>query len=331
MKNFYRNKTILITGGTGSFGKRAVKHLLNNYELKKIIIFSRDEQKHHRFNMELNNSERKKVRFFLGDVRDKERLIRATKNVNYIIHAAAMKHVYLAEYNPNEAIKTNIIGTQNVIDSSLYNNCDKMILLSTDKAVEPINLYGATKLAAEKIVISSNSYASSNKTRFSIVRYGNVIGSEGSVIQKFKQIASEKSSNFEITSEEMTRFWINFEDAIQFVLKSLKNSEGGEIFIPKMLNFKITDIARALNPNKKIKFIGTYPGEKNNEKLITEYESLRLKKFKDYFIIYPEKNFVFWDNTKKNKIKNLNKIKFEYKSDQKIIINPKIIKKTILN
>ena len=237
MKKFYKNKTLLITGGTGSFGQRMVRYLLKNFDLKKIIIFSRDEQKHHRIINSLNDKQKRKVRFFIGDVRDYERIKLALKNVDYVIHAAAMKHVYLSEYNPNEVIQTNVIGSQNVLNASIENKCKKTILLSSDKAVEPINIYGATKLCAEKVFIAGNSYAGSQDTKFAIVRYGNVVASEGSVVQKFQK----ENKVFEITDKEMTRFWINFDKAIEFVLMALKNFKGSEIYVPEMENFKILD------------------------------------------------------------------------------------------
>ena len=236
---FLKNKSVLITGGTGSFGKKAVHFLLKNTDTKKIIILSRDEQKHHRFNIELNEKQRSKVRFFIGDIRDYGRVKMACKDVDYIIHAAAMKHVYLSEYNPNEAISSNIIGTQNLIRASIENNCKKMILLSTDKAVEPINLYGATKLCAEKIVIASNSYSSRQTTRFAVVRYGNVIASEGSVIQKFLNDKKNNKNYFNVTSREMTRFWINFDAAVKFVFNSLNTSKGEKYLSQKWLILKL--------------------------------------------------------------------------------------------
>jgi UDP-N-acetylglucosamine 4,6-dehydratase len=326
---FLKNKSILITGGTGSFGKKAVHFLLNNTDTKKIIILSRDEQKHHRFNIELNEKQRSKVRFFIGDIRDYGRVQMACKDVDYIIHAAAMKHVYLSEYNPNEAISSNIIGTQNLIRASIENNCKKMILLSTDKAVEPINLYGATKLCAEKIVIASNSYSSRQTTRFAVVRYGNVIASEGSVIQKFLQDKKDNKKYFNVTSREMTRFWINFDKAVNFVFSSLNTSKGGEIFIPKMVNFKITDIARSIDIKKKVKFTGSIIGEKDYEKLITEYESLRCIILKDRYIIYPDKEFIFWDQKNNNFQEKFNKKKFSYQSNHNLITDINKIKKIL--
>ncbi|WP_440635243.1 polysaccharide biosynthesis protein [Candidatus Pelagibacter sp. HIMB1746] len=326
MFKFLNKKVVLITGGTGSFGKKAVNFLLNKTKIKKIIILSRDEQKHHKFNLTLPPKNRLKVRFFIGDIRDYERVKMACNEVDYIIHAAAMKHVYLSEYNPNEAISSNILGTQNIIKAAIENRCKKMILLSTDKAVEPINLYGASKLCAEKIVIASNAYSSKQITRFAVVRYGNVIASEGSVIQRFLEIKKNKEKFFNVTSENMTRFWINFDKAVNFVFNSLNECKGGEIYVPKMENFKITDIAKSIDPKKKIKFIGSTVGEKDYEKLITEYESLRCVISKNKFVIYPDKEFIFWDQKNKNYNLVFNKKKFSYSSDKNIIINKKKIK-----
>ncbi len=326
MKKFYKNKTLLITGGTGSFGQRMVKYLLKNFDLKKIIIFSRDEQKHHRIIDSLNDKHKRKLRFFIGDVRDYERIKLALKNVDYVIHAAAMKHVYLSEYNPNEVIQTNIIGSQNVLNASIENKCKKTILLSSDKAVEPINIYGATKLCAEKVFIAGNSYAGSQDTKFAIVRYGNVVASEGSVIQKFQK----ENKMFEITDKEMTRFWINFDKAIEFVLMALKNFKGSEIYVPEMENFKILDLARAINPRLRIKYTGKKPGEKLHETLITREESKRIKKFKNYFIIYPEQKHKLILDSFKTKINDVNKT-FEYKSNQSLIKNLEKIRKIVFH
>lgn len=326
MKKFYKNKTLLITGGTGSFGQRMVRYLLKNFDLKKIIIFSRDEQKHHRIINSLNDKQKRKVRFFIGDVRDYERIKLALKSVDYVIHAAAMKHVYLSEYNPNEVIQTNVIGSQNVLNASIENKCKKTILLSSDKAVEPINIYGATKLCAEKVFIAGNSYAGSQDTKFAIVRYGNVVASEGSVVQKFQK----ENKVFEITDKEMTRFWINFDKAIEFVLMALKNFKGSEIYVPEMENFKILDLAKAINSKLRIKYTGKKPGEKLHETLITREESKRIKKFRNYFIIFPEQKNKLILNNFKSKINNSNKT-FEYKSNQSLIKDLRKIRKIVFH
>ena len=326
MKKFYKNKTLLITGGTGSFGQRMVGYLLKNFDLKKIIIFSRDEQKHHRIINSLNDKQKRKVRFFIGDVRDYERIKLALKNVDYVIHAAAMKHVYLSEYNPNEVIQTNVVGSQNVLNASIENKCKKTILLSSDKAVEPINIYGATKLCAEKVFIAGNSYAGSQDTKFAIVRYGNVVASEGSVVQKFQK----ENKVFEITDKEMTRFWINFDKAIEFVLMALKNFKGSEIYVPEMENFKILDLAKAINSKLRIKYTGKKPGEKLHETLITREESKRIKKFRNYFIIFPEQKNELILNNFKSKINNSNKT-FEYKSNQSLIKDLRKIRKIVFH
>jgi len=326
MKKKFKNKTILITGGTGSFGKRMLTYLLRSFEFKKIIIFSRDEQKHHRLLNTLENKQKSKVRFFIGDVRDYERVKLALKNVDFVIHAAAMKHVYLSEYNPHEVIKTNITGTQNILNASIENKCKKTILLSSDKAVEPINIYGATKLCAEKIFIAGNNYSGVQDTKFAIVRYGNVIASEGSVIQKFQK----EKKIFEVTDKEMTRFWINFDEAIKFVLMALSSFKGAEIYVPKMKNFKIMDLTKAINPKIKVKITGKKPGEKIHETLITEEESKRIKEFNDYFIIYPEENYKLkYSNLKKDK--KITRKTFEYKSNQLLIKDLTKIKKIIFS
>ncbi len=324
MKSFFKNKTILITGGTGSFGKKMLSYLLKNFELKKIIIFSRDEQKHHRLLNSLENKQKDKVRFFIGDVRDYERVKLALKNVDYVIHAAAMKHVYLSEYNPHEVIRTNIIGSQNILNASIENKCKKTILLSSDKAVEPINIYGATKLCAEKIFIAGNIYSGKQNTKFAIVRYGNVVASEGSVIQKFQK----EKKLFEVTDKEMTRFWINFDKAIKFVLMALCNFKGAEIYVPKMKNFRIIDLTKAINSKIKVKITGKKPGEKIHETLITVEESKRVKEFNDHFIIYPEENFKLKYSNLIKKNYNNNKT-FEYKSNQSLIKNLNEIKKIV--
>lgn len=264
------NKNILIAGGTGSFGKEFVKHILPS--AKKIIVYSRDELKQCEMQAAFGNN--KKIRFFIGDVRDEDRLKMAMENVDIVIHAAALKHVPICEYNPFEAIKTNIIGTQNVIMSSIYNNVDKVILLSTDKSVNPINLYGATKMCAEKIFVQSNIYAPKHNnvklTKFSCVRYGNVVGSRGSIIPVL--FAQRLLGEVTITDEDMTRFWITLEQSVELVLYSLTKMIGGEIFIPKLKSSKIMDLVEVIAPKCKIKIIGKRPGEKIHESLITEEE-----------------------------------------------------------
>ncbi len=308
-------KNILITGGTGSFGKNFIKKILKKDLFKKIIVFSRDEFKQTKMAQELKND--KRLRFFLGDVRDKERLTIATKDTDIIIHAAALKHVPIAEYNPYEFVKTNIIGSENIAKVALLNKVKKTILLSTDKAANPANLYGATKLCAEKIFISSNYYSNSNDCSFSVVRYGNVINSRGSVLPHFKQLIDQGSKYLPVTDKRMTRFFITFDRAIDFVLYVIKNSIGGEIFVPKLPSLKIFDLAKSLVSEQRIKIIGVRPGEKLHEKMITWDESRQVIELKDSYVILPDQTFkkidyVKTDYFKKGKILKKN---FTYSSD----------------
>ncbi len=289
------NKTLLITGGTGSFGKELLEVLLNNYKLKKIIIFSRDELKQFELSNKIKDSEKKIVRFFIGDVRDLDRLNMALRGVDFVVHAAALKQVPAIEYNPIEAIKTNIIGAENVIKASINNNIKSVIALSTDKASSPVNLYGATKLVSDKLFVSSNSLVGSKKTKFSVVRYGNVMFSRGSVIPIFLD-QHNKGNKFTLTSTEMTRFNITLSDGVKFVLKSLKLMKGGEIFIPKLPSYKVTDIIKAISKKPKINVIGIRPGEKIHEELISKSDSIYTKEFKDYFIIYPSTSLKIINN-----------------------------------
>ncbi|WP_290059373.1 UDP-N-acetylglucosamine 4,6-dehydratase (inverting) [Paraclostridium bifermentans] len=290
------NKSILVTGGTGSFGKKFVERVLINYDIKKIIIYSRDEYKQDVFKKYLLNKypeKISKVRFFIGDVRDKDRIKRATKDVDYIVHAAAMKQVPSCEYNPFEAIKTNIYGAQNIIDAAIDNNVLKVIALSTDKAVNPINLYGGTKLVSDKLFISANAYSGQCRTRFSVVRYGNVAGSRGSIIPFFKNIIEQNEKEIPITDERMTRFFISLEEGVDLVLKALKESKGGETYISKIPSFKITDIAKAMLDDCKFKIIGIREGEKLHEVMITKDDSRNTYEYDKHYIIYP--NFEWWN------------------------------------
>jgi len=278
-----KNKSILITGGTGSFGKNFIKYIYKKHKnLKKIVVFSRDEWKQHELSNELK-IEKKKIRFFLGDVRDKNRLITALKGIDIVIHAAALKQVPAAEYNPLEFIKTNISGANNVIEAALKNNVKKVIALSTDKAAAPINLYGATKLCSDKLFSSANLYKGSCKTIFSIVRYGNVFNSRGSVVPLF--IKMKNNNLFPITHENMTRFNITLIDSVKMVEWAINNAKGGEIFVPKLKSYKILDLAKALNPNAKIKIIGIRPGEKIHEQMITTDDSYSTYDIGKYFAI----------------------------------------------
>ncbi len=293
------NKSILITGGTGSFGKAFTKYVLNNYDPKKIIIYSRDEFK--QFNMQIDfraefPDKMNKLRFFIGDVRDKERLTRALDGVDYVIHAAALKQVPACEYNPAEAIKTNINGAQNVIDACLDTNVKKVVALSTDKAVNPVNLYGGTKLVSDKLFIAANAYAGNKDISFSIVRYGNVAGSRGSVIPKFYDMIQKGCTELTITDYRMTRFWISLRQGVELVIKALEEAKGGETFISKIPSFRITDLAEAMLPGCQTKEIGIYPGEKLHEIMVTVEDSPNTYEYDKHFIIYPQ---MVWSESKK--------------------------------
>lgn len=276
-------KTMLITGGTGSFGKSFAKHILENSKIKKLIIFSRDELKQFHMETEIKDS---RLRFFIGDVRDLPRLQRAFAGVDIVVHAAALKQVPALEYNPFEAVKTNILGTQNVIEASIDQKVKQVVLVSTDKAAAPVNLYGATKLSAEKLFIAGNSYSPDSGTRFSVVRYGNVVGSRGSIIEKL--ILEKGAHTVHITEERMTRFWIDLEQAFEIVLFALDHMEGGEIFIPKAAAMKLTDLFDILAPKAKRNVIGIRPGEKVHETLLTKEEARHAIELKDYFVVLPE-------------------------------------------
>ena len=281
------NKTILITGGTGSFGKAFTKYVLTHYNPKKIIIYSRDEFK--QFMMQNEFKEHmSKLRFFIGDVRDKERLVRAFEGVDYVIHAAAMKQVPACEYNPAEAIKTNIHGAQNVIDAALDTNVKKVIALSTDKAVNPVNLYGGTKLVSDKLFIAANAYAGDKDICFAIVRYGNVAGSRGSVIPFFHNIIKNGGTQLPITDYRMSRFWISLQQGVELVIKALEEAKGGETFISKIPSFKITDLAQAMLPGCEMPEVGIREGEKLHEIMITVEDSMTTYEYDKHFIVYPQ-------------------------------------------
>ena len=286
-------KIILVTGGTGSFGKFFIRKILKEYNPRKVIVFSRDEFKQYEMEKSFNDE---RLRFFLGDIRDKDRLYRAFDGVDYVIHAAALKQVPLLEYNPIEAVKTNIIGAQNIIEAAIDRGVKKVVSLSTDKAVNPINLYGATKLCMEKLFVAANSYAGGKVTRFSIVRYGNVVGSRGSVIPFFKKLIEKGEKKLPITDEKMTRFWITLDDAVSLVMYALSESVGGEIFVPYIPSMRIVDLAKAMLPECEFEIIGIRPGEKINETLISEDESRHTVLVEDdkgnqYFVILPEFEF----------------------------------------
>ena len=283
----FNNKTILITGGTGSFGKKYTKTLLERYSLKKIIIYSRDELKQFEMQQDYNQD---CMRYFIGDVRDLDRLNQAMNGVDYVIHAAALKQVPAAEYNPMECIKTNIYGAENVIQAALSNNVEKVIALSTDKAANPINLYGATKLASDKLFIAANNM-SGGRTKFSVVRYGNVVGSRGSIVPLFDKLISEGSRSLPVTHKEMTRFWITLQEGVDFVLKDLERMQGGEIFVPKIPSVRIVDLAKAMAPKLPIEYIGIRPGEKLHEIMCPKDDSHLTIEFENHYVIIPSINF----------------------------------------
>ncbi len=289
------NKVVLITGGTGSFGKKFTEIVLKKYKPKKLIIFSRDEMKQYEMKQTFSEEKYKNIRYFIGDVRDPDRLHRAFHGVDIVIHAAALKIVPTAEYNPFEVVKTNIIGAENVINVAIDNNVKKVLALSTDKAANPINLYGATKLCAEKMFVAANNY-SPHGAKFSVVRYGNVFNSRGSVVPFFKEC--RKKGIVPITDKRMTRFWITLEQGVEFVLSCLKMMQGGEIFIPKIPSIRIVDLAKAISPSCKLKIIGIRPGEKLHETLLSPDDGIHSYEFKDRFIVYPK--VVTHNNKKKN-------------------------------
>lgn len=280
----FNGKNILITGGTGSFGKKYTEILLKKYKPNKIIIYSRDELKQYEMAQQFTDS---CMRFFIGDVRDVDRLKNAMYGVNYVIHAAALKHVPIAEYNPMECIKTNINGAGNVIDAALECGVEKVIALSTDKAANPINLYGATKLASDKLFIAANNIRGARRTQFAVVRYGNVVGSRGSVVPLFKKLITEGVKELPITEAEMTRFWITLEQGVNFVLKNFERMQGGEIFIPKIASMKMVDLAKSMAPQLGVKIIGIRPGEKMHEVMVPKDDSHLTLEFHDHYVIQP--------------------------------------------
>ena len=284
----FNNKSILITGGTGSFGKQYTKAILSLYKPRKLIIYSRDELKQYEMQQVFNDD---CMRYFIGDVRDRSRLSQAMNGVDFVIHAAALKHVAAAEYNPMECIKTNVHGAENVIHAALNSDVDGVIALSTDKAANPINLYGASKLASDKLFISANNMAGNHRTRFSVVRYGNVVGSRGSVIPFFTKLINEGTDYLPITHESMTRFWITLQQGVDFVLKNFSRMQGGEIFIPKIPSIRITDLAKAMSPNLPHKIIGIRPGEKIHEVMCPADDSHLTLDFDDHYVIRPTITF----------------------------------------
>tara|TARA_E500000178_G_C17029075_1_gene759575 strand:- start:598 stop:1608 length:1011 start_codon:yes stop_codon:yes gene_type:complete len=314
-KNFLNNKSILITGGTGSFGQRLVSKLIKNFNLKRIVIYSRDELKQFEMKNQYDKKQNEILRFFIGDVRDKDRLSLAFKNIDYVIHAAALKQVPSSEYNPFETIKTNILGAQNVIDAALKNNVKKVVALSTDKAAAPINLYGATKLASDKLFVSANNIKGKNDTVFSVVRYGNVLGSRGSLVP----FLINCKKDFPITDPNMTRFNISLDESIDFVLFSIEIMIGGEIFVPKINSYNVLDVAKSIDEKRRIKIIGIRPGEKIHEEMITTNDAAFTLEFKKFFIIQPNSEYYsynikkFCSNSREFKYKRVKK-NFSYNS-----------------
>jgi len=337
----FKNKSILITGGTGSFGTRFVKKILDDTECSRLVVFSRDELKQYQLLEQLkisnkNDIEKNRLRFFIGDVRDSKRLDMAMKNINFVVHAAALKQVPAAEYNPMECIKTNVLGAQNVIDACISNNVEKVVALSTDKAANPINLYGATKLASDKLFTAANNISGSENLKFSVVRYGNVFGSRGSVVPLFLQLQEQKVDAYPITDKRMTRFWITLDEGVDFVLKTFDRMQGGEIFVPKIPSVNILDVLKAIDKKAKIKEVGIRPGEKLHEVMCPLDESYKVIEFNDYYLIPPSIQF-FADeldySTAKNKEKGKNvPHEFEYNSiDNERFLSVEEIKEYINN
>ncbi len=310
-KNILKNKVILITGGTGSLGQKLVSRLLELGVCKKIIVFSRDEFKQHEMKLKFPGTE-EKLRFFIGDVRDLARLQRAFAGVDIVIHAAALKQVPALEFNPLEAVKTNVLGTQNVIDAALDNKVSKVLFVSTDKSVNPLNLYGATKLCAEKLWIAANAYRKNQDAAaaFSLVRYGNVVGSRGSIVEVLSN--QKKSGVVTLTHEDMTRFWITLDQAVDLVLNGLKAMKGGEIFVPKLKAMKVKDLISILAPGCNVNIIGIRPGEKIHEMLLTDDESKRVRSAKEFYLVEPQQDW--WSGSH---IENLERLPvgFRYTSD----------------
>ena len=331
-KEMFKNKVLLVTGGTGSFGKSFIKYILKKkIPLKKIIILSRDELKQHEMkqSVEYNENTYTNLRFFIGDIRDKNRLMMAFKEVDFVIHAAALKQVPTGEYNPFEVIQTNVIGAQNIIEASIANNVKKVIALSTDKAVSPVNLYGATKLCSDKLFISSNNIVGKKKISFSVVRYGNVTASRGSVLPEF--LKQKKNGNFLITDNLMTRFNISLSEAVEMVIWSLKNIVGGEVIIPKLKSFKILDLAKSIDKKAKIKIIGIRQGEKIHEELISKSDNLNAYDINKYYVLLDKKKKLISHYKKKFKAKKTKNNFIYHSGDENNHLNILQLKKIIKN
>jgi len=309
------DKSILVTGGTGSFGKSFIKKIITDYNPKRVIVYSRDELKQYEMQQMLSAYNNNPVRFFIGDIRDRDRLNLAVRGVDIIVHAAALKQVPAAEYNPMECINTNVIGAENVVRAAIDNNVEKVIALSTDKAANPINLYGASKLASDKIFIAGNNIAGDSGTRFSVVRYGNVFGSRGSVIPFFQKLKDEKADFIPITDERMTRFWITLRQGVNFVLSSLEMMKGGEIFVPKIPSMKITDLADIIVPGIPQKNVGIRPGEKLHEMMVPLDDSRSTHELEDRYVIEP--SFNFWESGEAKRYQQYPRVAegFHYTSD----------------
>ncbi len=293
MGTIFDGTSVLVTGGTGSFGKHMIQTLLSETKIRRVIVLSRDELK--QFEMQQHYRNEHRLRFFIGNVRERDRLLRAFDGVDYVIHAAALKQVPAAEYNPFEAIKTNIHGAQNIIDAAIDRGVKKVVALSTDKASSPINLYGATKLVSDKLFVSGNAYAGNSDCRFAVVRYGNVVGSRGSVVPLFRRLAAT-GDPIPITDERMTRFWITLEQGVRFVMNAFEKMHGGEVFVPKIPSMNVVDLAKALAPNTPIRVVGIRPGEKLHEEMISETDARRTMDVGDYYVIQPE--FEWWNASK---------------------------------
>jgi UDP-N-acetylglucosamine 4,6-dehydratase/5-epimerase len=289
MTDMFDGKSVLITGGTGSFGKQFVRQLLADHRPRRVVVFSRDELKQFEMQQEFSHPE---MRYFIGDVRDGARLMQAMQGIDFVVHAAALKQVPAAEYNPMECIKTNIHGAENVIAAALSNNIDRVIALSTDKAANPINLYGATKLASDKLFVAANNNVGQQRTRFSVVRYGNVVGSRGSVVPFFKKLIANGAKSLPVTDARMTRFWITLPQGVAFVMKGFARMQGGEIFVPKIPSMRITDLVEAVAPGTPIEIVGIRPGEKLHEVMCPEDDSHLTLEFADHFVIRPTIQFV---------------------------------------